>query len=861
MTRGIKGMCFAKQQIYAAAAALFFTLLIPILNATAADATEDAVGIAIGQIDRAIATVRKTGSLAGVIPDLERSRLTLENAHKELTTQGRDADAAYAMMRAADCLRIQSRWAEAKASYKVAIEQARLARNAEYEGKAWLGLERAERIGLRNHGEATAAIQTAMQLIEKASLPRTLYIDVLGERAELALSDGSVGDALVDIENAIEAAEKIQDSTRVWQGLTTRSAIHHWAATALVEQYNTLPYLTTAEWNSCKTLADSVRKSIDQALFDTKRAAELSEKLGYTSIAEQTRKDVPLLTVMAQVFEQGVALREKARVHYMQTQRETSATDQLQTNALVTMGGKPIPTGLLDTNGAASNPEMQMYIRYIQSELKKEQPVVVTSWRNRFTEGRTLEATQDVEAAVQAYRDAAQLVESERLSVPDEVTRSSFIAEKTELYYRLVLTLLDRKEFAEAFQWMERFRGREMADMVSSLNLRLPTQKERDMYSRWSTARSELSAQKALGKGADTRSYEAVLHEIQTQAPQLFDLIEPHSVTLDDLRRAMQASPFDLVYYILANGRVVLWHIGPKIVDAKAYIAPESELRRLCTGILRDLSNGGSFQLEAAQTLHLFLAQPVIEMMETKHLVIVPPPGFQSFPFQVLVDKQSKRFFDEEASLSYSPSASLAVRLRPSTQLVSPNVLAVIGPGLEFGDRDAADIAALYPNTTVLHGSAATFSALSRESAGRAVIHVAAHGKYNENSPMLSTVELSGGSGTQELTTAAQMMTLPLRDVEIVSLGACSAGRVGVNPSNEIFGFARSLFYAGAQSLVLPLWEVDDEAAVFWFKSFYAEARSHSLPEAAALANATLRQDPLFGSNPRYWAAYMFIGR
>ena len=143
---------------------------------------------------------------------------------------------------------------------------------------------------------------------------------------------------------------------------------------------------------------------------------------------------------------------------------------------------------------------------------------------------------------------------------------------------------------------------------------------------------------------------------------------------------------------------------------------------------------------------------------------------------------------------------------------------------------------------------------------GRTAIHLAAHGIFDEQEPMLSYVELQPEAGHDGRLTASDMLALPLAGVSLVSLGSCTAARVQADPGYEIYGITRSLLYAGAQNVLVPLWEVDDQATSLWIAAFYRAARDAPLPEAVRVANVALRQHPVYGAHPRYWAAFKLIG-
>jgi CHAT domain-containing protein len=183
----------------------------------------------------------------------------------------------------------------------------------------------------------------------------------------------------------------------------------------------------------------------------------------------------------------------------------------------------------------------------------------------------------------------------------------------------------------------------------------------------------------------------------------------------------------------------------------------------------------------------------------------------------------------------------------------------VLGPGLKHGPEDADAILA-YKDSVVIRPESATRSALMQQAAGRTVVHFAAHGAYDKADPMRSRIDLQPEPGHSGALTAAEMFELPLRGTSLVTLASCEAGQVATEANNELFGITRSLLYAGAQNLLLPLLKVDDAATAFWLRAFYQAARSNSLPQAALLANRAALNNPKFKDHPRFWATFMLIG-
>ena len=80
-----------------------------------------------------------------------------------------------------------------------------------------------------------------------------------------------------------------------------------------------------------------------------------------------------------------------------------------------------------------------------------------------------------------------------------------------------------------------------------------------------------------------------------------------------------------------------------------------------------------------------------------------------------------------------------------------------------------------------------------------------------------------------------------------------------VAPGDELIGLARGFFSAGAPSLLVSLWTVDDESTAALMTSFYTRLRAGDRP-AAALRHAQcelLRDHP----HPFFWSPFVLLGR
>jgi CHAT domain-containing protein len=102
----------------------------------------------------------------------------------------------------------------------------------------------------------------------------------------------------------------------------------------------------------------------------------------------------------------------------------------------------------------------------------------------------------------------------------------------------------------------------------------------------------------------------------------------------------------------------------------------------------------------------------------------------------------------------------------------------------------------------------------------------------------------------------------------LVTLSACETG-VGQLRGDDLFGLVRGCLHAGAPSLVVSLWHVDDASTTLLMSDFYKRLTSgESIANALREAQQALRQVERVVQgkrirpyeHPYYWAPFFLIG-
>jgi CHAT domain-containing protein len=209
----------------------------------------------------------------------------------------------------------------------------------------------------------------------------------------------------------------------------------------------------------------------------------------------------------------------------------------------------------------------------------------------------------------------------------------------------------------------------------------------------------------------------------------------------------------------------------------------------------------------------------------------------------------------ERREVCYAPSAAIA-----SQSLAMPRGLfqraALFGISDERTPRvsdEIQELEHLFPETVILLDEQATRASLLEYSSEVDVLHLASHGRFRPDNPLFSSLQLGDG-----WLTVRDAYNLDLK-CELVTLSACETGMSALAPGDELIGLARGFFSAGAPSLLVSLWTVDDEATARLMTEFYTRLRD-GVGAAASLRSAQqqlLQEFP----HPYYWAPFILLGR
>jgi len=247
------------------------------------------------------------------------------------------------------------------------------------------------------------------------------------------------------------------------------------------------------------------------------------------------------------------------------------------------------------------------------------------------------------------------------------------------------------------------------------------------------------------------------------------------------------------------------------------------------------------------------LLRPLQGQIGARRLVVAPYQQLHYVPFHALYD--GERYVIETREVSVTPSATLLQRSLNTPTPPLRRALLVSRPD-EYAPRVADEVAAIAPlfaQCTTLINDDATRARLQHHAPSADVLHIACHGRFRSDNPFFSALHLADG---WMIVRDAYALRL---NCALVALSACETGLSALAPGDDLVGLARGFLLAGAPTLLVSLWMVDDAATAELMTQFYRFLLIGARP-AAALREA---QRKLLSTHPHpfFWAPFMLIGR
>ncbi len=289
--------------------------------------------------------------------------------------------------------------------------------------------------------------------------------------------------------------------------------------------------------------------------------------------------------------------------------------------------------------------------------------------------------------------------------------------------------------------------------------------------------------------------------------------------------------------------------------------------------------------------LYKSLILPFKNQIENKNLTIIPDGKLSYIPFDALltelpdtskiIEFNQLNYLIRNYCINYSNSANLLFKHVSAGKKSKIKVLA-FAPEYKEGDyieieqkklslitlsgaqKEVAQISKII-KTKAFFGEEASEENFRKNVEDYDILHLAMHAFINDSLPAFSSLTFAQNKSVDPtnngLINTADIYNFKLK-AKLTVLSACNTGTGQLKKGEGIMSLARGFLYAGCPTIIMSLWEVEDESGTEIMTSFYRNLKKGK-PKDESLRLAKLNYLESVNSrraHPHYWLGFVSIG-
>ena len=257
---------------------------------------------------------------------------------------------------------------------------------------------------------------------------------------------------------------------------------------------------------------------------------------------------------------------------------------------------------------------------------------------------------------------------------------------------------------------------------------------------------------------------------------------------------------------------------------------------------------------------------PIIDLLgpQDDDLVIVPDGALCFTPWAAVIESIRIRTVPSLTCYQLILSVPEGHHKKTGALLVGNPCLSQLKkpePDLPCAQEEVEMIASML-NTRPLLGRQATKAEVMKRMSSVGLIHIAAHRKRPTGEIVLSPNPGWTSNFPKEKDYILKMSDVQAANVRarLVVLSCCYSGLGRILKGEGVVGIARAFLAAGARSVLVALWAIDDEATMVFMKSFYQQLKEGKTASAAVQQSMKFLRESEEYSEMKYWAPFQLIG-
>jgi len=539
-------------------------------------------------------------------------------------------------------------------------------------------------------------------------------------------------------------------------------------------------------------------------------------------------------------------------------------------------------------------------------------------WEAHAKAGLAFKEMNNYILALDHFNKSIDKIEDIRSKIHLEELKASYFGseERIDSYYNLVDLLYhmsqeypDQNHLKDAFETMEKAKARVFLDRLELSRIEFGRDVNPDLLDKEDELMEEISNINAalIKPGLDQKQKQEHLNElkkfeqeletlnrkIRLNNPSYANLKYPQPVSLEEAQASL---PDDsTAYFAYSIGKNCSYSFVITRDKIKVFpLPPADTLREDTKDYLQIITDKDSLNFQSGYKLFTLLVKPGLDFGMNR-IIFIPDDILHFLPFETLLtQKNNLQWLVQDYRISYAPSITSfrEILLRKQGDDQKKDILSFGNPyfgeyegtknsfaalsrdetqgdfrfnPLKYSQLEVDRIAALFKKNRrdVYTGEEATETSLKRAVlTDYKIVHFATHGLIDNRNPARSSIVLSLRDQSSEDGFLQMREVFDLKfDAGLITLSACQTGLGQFIKGEGIEGINRAFFFAGASSVLMSLWAVNDQASCQFMQRFYTHLRSSdSIVDALRKSKIEMINSEAL-SHPFYWAGFVVSGK
>jgi tetratricopeptide (TPR) repeat protein len=529
------------------------------------------------------------------------------------------------------------------------------------------------------------------------------------------------------------------------------------------------------------------------------------------------------------------------------------------------------------------------------------EPTHEFKWRSHLLKGNILLGENRLEAAINQFSESIGEIEFARAKLNSHGFKVTFMNDKQVPYQKIISSLAKYGDTQKAFHYAEKAKARAFVDLIAkskyfvylkSAKLQELSIEEKRLRKKLIDLQNRFDNEKKMFKERGVNQETKIELKNVRGALQNFyttnainneyfaSLSAVDTLTMPDVMKLIPDG-VSLVEYYYDHNHLYIWVIDNKRHFFLKKDVDSSELENL-TNEYRNLvfegKNIRGIKIEKKElplvdsknrfkqlndNLKSILLNGAFDHIKTPKVYIVPHGILHYLPFQTLT--YDAHYLIEKYQIGYIPSATALKYVLAKRKEKSAKLLALGNPELNtaqmhlpYAEKEVQGLKTLYPTARILIGEDASEANFKKQAGAHKILHVASHGEFNSNTPLLSCLRLSAGDGEDGRLEAREIFGLNL-DAYLVTLSACNTAIGKLTKGDDVVGLTRAFIFAGTPSILGTIWSVSDQSTSIFMNNFYGNLKEIDKLESLQRAQIVMIRSKKY-RHPYHWGGFQLIG-